>query len=62
MWKSTGDFYEGDFANGTRTGFGTLTVKDSNGKFQRQYAGGWKNDKKHVRQSCSVENFQLDLM
>jgi len=48
VWKSTGDFYEGDFANGTRTGFGTLTVKAPDGQFQRQYAGGWKNDKKHV--------------
>lgn len=48
-WKSTGNFYEGDFANDTRTGFGTLTVKTEDGKFQRQYAGGWKNDKKHVK-------------
>lgn len=48
IWKSTGDFYEGDFSNDKRTGFGTLTVKTEDGKFQRQYAGGWKNDKKHV--------------
>jgi hypothetical protein len=48
IWKSTGNFYEGDFANDTRTGFGTLTIKTQDGKFQRQYAGGWKSDKKHV--------------
>ena len=48
VWKSTGNFYEGDFANDTRTGFGTLTVKTPDGRFQRQYAGGWKNDKRHV--------------
>lgn len=50
-WKSTGDFYEGDFADDTRTGFGTLTVKTSDGKLQRQYAGGWKNNMKHVLKS-----------
>jgi hypothetical protein len=48
VWKSTGDFYEGDFSKNTRTGFGTLTVKSADGKHQRQYAGGWKNDKRHV--------------
>lgn len=53
VWKSTGDFYEGDFANGTRTGFGTLTAKTADGQFQRQYAGGWKNDKKHVCNASS---------
>ncbi|CAF3322959.1 unnamed protein product [Rotaria socialis] len=47
IWKSTGDFYEGDFANDMRTGFGTLTVKTVDGKFQRKYAGGWKNNMKH---------------
>ena len=54
VWKSTGDFYEGDFANDTRTGFGTLTVKTADGKTQRQYAGGWKNDKRHVRESKEI--------
>ena len=48
IWKSTGNFYEGDFANDMRNGFGTLTVKTADGKAQRQYAGGWKNDKRHV--------------
>jgi len=49
VWKSTGNFYEGDFANDKRNGFGTLTVKTDDGRLQRQYAGGWKNDKKHVK-------------
>lgn len=49
VWKSTGNFYEGDFANDARNGFGTLTIKTEDGKLQRQYAGGWKNDKRHVR-------------
>jgi hypothetical protein len=50
VWKSTGNFYEGDFSNATRTGFGTLTVKNTDGKLQRQYAGGWKKDKRHVKE------------
>ena len=59
VWKSTGDFYEGDFANNTRTGFGTLTVKTDDGKLQRQYAGGWKRDKKHVNLVISKKNIFL---
>ena len=58
LWKSTGDVYEGDFANDKRNGFGTLTVKTVDGKSQRQYAGGWKNDKRHV---CSLERDRRSL-
>ena len=56
LWKSTGNVYEGDFANDQRNGFGTLTVKTADGKSQRQYAGGWKNDKRHV---CCLEVFEV---
>lgn len=59
LWKSTGNVYEGDFANDQRNGFGTLTVKTGDGKSQRQYAGGWKNDKRHV---CCFEDFEVTLI
>ena len=31
-----------------RHGFGTYSVQ-RNGELVKQYAGGWKNDKRHVR-------------
>lgn len=48
IYKS-GARYDGDWKEGMRHGFGTYSVKNSRGDLVKQYAGGWKNDKKHVR-------------
>lgn len=56
VWKKTGAIYDGDWSKGLRHGFGTYSVKK--GEIHvKQYAGGWKNDKKHVRPSVSAPLF-----
>lgn len=62
-WKSTGAIYDGDWKNGKRNGFGTLsTPDDSLAGFKKLYSGGWKNDKKHVRAvSVRVHGFWICL-
>ena len=47
MWKNTGAIYDGDWRAGLRDGFGTLSVKEGDNHVKK-YAGGWKNDKRHV--------------
>ena len=47
-WKATGKVYDGDWKKGKRSGFGTLTQSDGKGGYNKEYSGGWKNDKKHV--------------
>lgn len=47
VWKKTGAIYEGDWEHNLRHGFGTYNVL-RNREHAKEYAGGWKNDKKHV--------------
>ena len=51
IWKRTGAKYEGDWREDKRHGYGMYSVpnKDKPGEMQKRYAGGWKNDLKHVR-------------
>ena len=46
-WKSRGSTYDGDWFEGMRHGFGTYSVRVDD-SYAKEYAGGWKNDKKHV--------------
>lgn len=46
---ASGALYDGDWKNGVRCGFGTYSVKGPDGTYMKEYSGGWKNDKKHVR-------------
>ena len=48
MWKKTGAIYDGDWQVGLRHGFGTYSVKKAEGVYMKEYAGGWKNDMRHV--------------
>lgn len=48
IWHKTGSIYDGDWEQGKRVGFGTLSVKDSLGILKKKYSGGWKNNKRHV--------------
>ena len=48
VWKKTGAVYDGDWQAGLRHGFGTYSVKKAEGVFMKEYAGGWKNDMRHV--------------
>ena len=48
MWKKTGAIYDGDWQAGLRHGFGTYSVKKAEGVYMKEYAGGWKNDMRHV--------------
>ena len=48
-WKSNGAIYDGDWKCGQRCGYGTYSVPADGGGYQKQYSGGWKNDKRHVR-------------
>lgn len=49
MWKKSGALYDGDWENGERSGFGTLSARDDVGGMRKAYAGAWKHNKKHVR-------------
>jgi hypothetical protein len=49
VWKKTGAIYDGDWQAGLRHGFGTYSVKKAEGVYMKEYAGGWKNDMRHVR-------------
>lgn len=52
IWKHSGLRYEGDWAYGNRHGFGMLSliVREGGGEeLVKKYAGGWKNDLRHVR-------------
>lgn len=51
VWKKTGAVYDGDWEDNVRHGFGTYNIQ-RNGELVKQYAGGWKNDKRHVRELC----------
>ncbi len=48
VWRKTGAIYEGDWEYDQRHGFGTYNVL-RDGSHVKEYAGGWKNDKRHVR-------------
>ena len=49
VWKTSGDIYDGDWQEGMRHGFGTLSVRDdTNSEYIKKYSGGWINDKRHV--------------
>ena len=48
VWKKSGAIFDGDWKAGLRHGFGTLSVKEGD-THAKKYAGGWKNDKRHVR-------------
>ena len=48
VWKKTGARYDGDWKEGSRHGFGTYSILTDKGVLMKQYAGGWKNDKRHV--------------
>ena len=48
-WKQTNCIYDGDWKEGKRNGFGTFSIPTKEGGYQKQYSGGWKNDKRHVR-------------
>ena len=47
-WKSSGAIYDGDWKDDKRSGFGTYSIPQEDGNYQKQYSGGWKNDRKHV--------------
>ena len=47
-WKVTGAIYDGDWKKDKRYGFGTYSVKKEGGDYVKQYAGGWKNNMRHV--------------
>ena len=47
-WKKSGARYDGDWKEGRRHGFGTYSVLTDEGVLVKQYAGGWKNDMRHV--------------
>jgi hypothetical protein len=47
-WKASGCLYDGDWKDDMRNGFGTLSIPTPDGGFQKQYSGGWKDNKKHV--------------
>ena len=48
VWKKSGAIYDGDWQSGLRHGFGTYSVKRGEGFYMKEYAGGWKNDMRHV--------------
>ena len=52
VWKKSEAVYDGDWREGMRNGFGTYSIK-SGDTHVKQYAGGWKNDKRHV--SCTYD-------
>ena len=47
VWKKTGAIYDGDWKEGMRNGFGMYSVKRGD-EYVKEYAGGWKNDMRHV--------------
>ena len=47
-WKKSGALYDGDWKEDKRNGFGTYSVIRE-GSLVKEYAGGWKNDMRHVR-------------
>ena len=48
-YKKTGKIYDGDWKDDFRDGFGTVSVKNKDGTYRKQYVGGFKCGKKHVR-------------
>ncbi len=58
MWKKSGSIYDGDWREGLRHGFGTLSVRRGEGHM-KEYAGGWKNDMKHVSQAAETRKTYL---
>ena len=48
VWGKSGAIYDGDWRAGLRHGFGTLSTKEGD-VHMKKYAGGWKNDMRHVR-------------
>ena len=55
MWQKSGAIYDGDWREGERHGFGTLSVRKA-GELVKEYAGGWKHDHRHVRHSLHTPN------
>ena len=57
VWKGSGDIYDGDWQEGMRHGFGTLSVRDdTNSEYIiKKYSGGWINDKRHVSIVFSID-------
>ena len=53
VWKKNGAIYDGDWREGMRNGFGMYSVKTGD-TYVKQYAGGWKNDKRHVSCTCEL--------
>ena len=47
VWHKTGAVYDGDWKDDNRHGYGVYSVIQK-GILVKEYAGGWKNDKKHV--------------
>ena len=55
VWKKTGAIYDGDWQADLRHGFGTYSIKKAEGIYMKEYAGGWKNDLRHVSSNgCSL--------
>ena len=48
VWGKSGAIYDGDWRAGLRHGFGTLSTREGD-VHMKKYAGGWKNDMRHVR-------------
>ena len=47
VWHKTGAVYDGDWKDDKCHGYGVYSVMKK-GVLVKEYAGGWKNDKKHV--------------
>ena len=48
-WKSNKAIYDGDWESDVRCGYGTYSLPKGDGTYEKVYAGGWKDDKRHVR-------------
>ena len=48
LYKKTSTIYDGDWLNDERHGYGVLTRLVSGGELMTEYAGGWKEGRKHV--------------
>ena len=59
-WKGNGAIYDGDWSDDKRNGFGTFSVPNKTGNYQKQYSGGWKNNKRHVNMIFNLY-FRIDI-
>ena len=59
VWKKTGAIYDGDWRAGLRHGFGTYSIKKAEGIYMKEYAGGWKNDMRHVSTIDGMDSAQI---